>query len=247
MQGNCSGLPEMPTIHGVSAKSTNSAPSLNLNDNPQSPMKEGLVTIQVRALGLQPYVPIWEAMKQFTANRDSTTEDELWLLEHPPVYTQGQAGKPEHVLNSSIIPIVQSDRGGQVTYHGPGQLVMYTLIDIQRRQLGVRTLVSQLEQVLIDLLALYQIKASIQCGAPGVYVEHKKIASIGIAVKKWVTYHGVAVNVSYDPEAFKGLNPCGFSTETMVSLEELAKKKVPSEVYKKELTLQFIKYFSIKN
>src|SRR6266404_952968 len=145
--------------------------------------------MNIRHLGIQEYTSIWLQMKEFTLERDNSTQDELWLLEHFPVYTQGQAGKPEHILNNNCIKIVQSDRGGQVTYHGPGQLVAYVLMDIQRRSMGIRTLVCQLEQIIISVLASFQIKAASRCGAPGVYVEDKKIASIGLRVKNGCTYH----------------------------------------------------------
>lgn len=174
--------------------------------------------IHVRHLGRKPYETVWEAMKTFTAERDKKTTDELWLVEHPPVYTQGQAGKAEHILNPGSIPIVQTDRGGQVTYHGPGQMVAYILMDIERRNLGVRTLVCYLERTLIQLLKRYNILAHPQEGAPGVYVDSKKIASIGLRVKKGCTYHGVALNVNMDLSPFRGINPCGFSSMEMTQL-----------------------------
>lgn len=171
-------------------------------------------------LGLQDYEKIWLLMKEFTFNRHESTDDELWLLEHIPVYTQGQAGKPEHIINANSIKIVQSDRGGQVTYHGPGQLVAYILMDIDRRHLGVRNLVTQLEQVLINTLARYRITANIQCGAPGVYVQEKKIASIGLRVKNGRTYHGIALNVDMDLTPFSGINPCGFARMEMTQISD---------------------------
>lgn len=176
--------------------------------------------IKISELGTQPYVPIWDKMKDFTASRTEHSDDELWLLEHPPVYTQGQAGKAEHVLNPDAIPIVQSDRGGQVTYHGPGQLVAYVLMDIRRRNLGIRSLVSNLEQILIAVLDSFQIKASVQCGAPGVYVDDKKIASIGLRVKNGCTYHGIALNVAMDLAPFRGINPCGFTKLEMTQISD---------------------------
>ncbi|MFI4919935.1 MAG: lipoyl(octanoyl) transferase LipB [Legionellales bacterium] len=172
----------------------------------------------IRKLGLQPYDEVWQQMKEFTANRNEHTPDELWLLEHLSVYTQGQAGKPEHVLNCNSIPIIQSDRGGQVTYHGPGQLIAYVLMDINRKNLGVRVLVTQLERILIQVLAQYQIEAQIHCGAPGVYVAEKKIASIGLRVKNGCTYHGIALNVNMDLNPFLGINPCGFSKMEMTQI-----------------------------
>lgn len=186
--------------------------------------------LNIRTLGLQDYFTVWEAMKQFTIDRNETTPDELWLLEHHPVYTQGQAGKPEHVLNPRGIPIVQSDRGGQITYHGPGQLVIYTLLDIERLKIGVRTLVSHLEQTLITLLQCYHINASIQCGAPGVYVDGKKIASIGLRVKNGRTYHGIALNVNMDLEPFDGINPCGYKALKMTQISDFIDEPVMEEI-----------------
>ncbi|MDA9272238.1 lipoyl(octanoyl) transferase LipB [bacterium] len=174
----------------------------------------------IRHLGLQPYQSTWDNMKRFTIERDEKTVDELWLLEHPPVYTQGQAGKAEHILNPSTIPIVQTDRGGQVTYHGPGQLVAYVLMNINKRHLAIRTLVCQLEDVLIALLNEMNISASTRCGAPGVYVDERKIASIGLRVKNGCTYHGIALNVSMDLNPFYGINPCGFAQLKMTQLSE---------------------------
>ncbi len=174
--------------------------------------------MNIRQLGIQPYQDVWLQMKEFTLNRNEQTEDELWLLEHFPVYTQGQAGKPEHILNPASIPVIQSDRGGQVTYHGPGQLVAYLLMDINRRNLGIRALVSQLEQILLSVLTQYHITGSIQCGAPGVYVKEKKIASIGLRVKNGCTYHGIALNVDMDLKPFLGINPCGFSKMEMTQI-----------------------------
>lgn len=176
--------------------------------------------INIRNLGLQPYLTVWDKMKSFTSMRNESTIDELWLLEHLAVYTQGQAGKAEHILNPNDIPIVQSDRGGQVTYHGPGQLVAYVLMDIRRRHLGIRTLVSQLEQILINLLANYHIPGSIRCGAPGVYVEDKKIASIGLRVKNGCTYHGISLNVAMDLAPFQNINPCGFAKLKMAQISD---------------------------
>lgn len=176
--------------------------------------------MKVQDLGLIDYLSTWERMKAFTVQRSDITEDELWLLEHHPVYTQGQAGKPEHVLNPGVIPVIQSDRGGQVTYHGPGQLVAYVLMDIDRRKLGVKTLVCQLERLLIDVLSEYNISAETICGAPGVYVQGKKIASIGLRVKNGRTYHGIALNVDMDLEPFTRINPCGFAKMQMTQISD---------------------------
>ncbi|MDF1828071.1 MAG: lipoyl(octanoyl) transferase LipB [Legionellaceae bacterium] len=174
----------------------------------------------IRSLGTQPYADTWHAMKKFTEERACDTPDEIWLLQHPPVYTQGQAGKPEHILNPGSIPVVQSDRGGQVTYHGPGQLIAYILLDIKRRNLGIRTLVCQLERSLIDLLRIFSVRAETKTGAPGVYVNQKKIASIGLRVRKGCTYHGLALNINMDLKPFLGINPCGYAGLNMTQLHE---------------------------
>ncbi|MFN3709946.1 MAG: lipoyl(octanoyl) transferase LipB [Alishewanella aestuarii] len=175
----------------------------------------------IRQLGLQDYSRIWQAMQQFTDLRDSNTPDEIWLLEHPPVFTQGQAGKAEHLLFPGDIPVVQVDRGGQVTYHGPGQLVAYVLLDIKRRNLGVRQLVSMLENILIELLRRYNINAEARPDAPGVYVAGTKIASLGLRVRKGCTFHGLALNVQMDMEPFSRINPCGYAGMQMVQCSEL--------------------------
>ncbi len=176
--------------------------------------------LTIRHLGVQPYTTVWENMKRFTSLRDENTPDELWLLEHTPVYTQGQAGKAEHVLNTNAIPLVQTDRGGQITYHAPGQLIAYVLMDIKRRNLGIRTLVTHLEQLLILLLADFNITAQSKCKAPGVYIDEKKIASIGLRVKNGCTYHGIALNVDMDLTPFSGINPCGFAALQMTQISE---------------------------
>ena len=176
--------------------------------------------LKIHTLGLKPYTTVWQDMKQFTCERHTDTLDELWLLEHQPVYTQGQAGKAEHILNTNSIPIVQADRGGQVTYHGPGQLIAYTLIDIRRRNLGIRTLVCQLENLLIKLLATFDINAHTRCGSPGVYVDEKKIASLGLRVKNGCTYHGIALNVNMDLTPFSDINPCGYAQLKMTQMRD---------------------------
>ncbi|BCZ97120.1 lipoyl(octanoyl) transferase LipB [Legionella pneumophila serogroup 1] len=192
----------------------------------------------IHNLGIKDYTEIWEQMKEFTAVRDSNSYDELWLLEHYPVYTQGQAGKPEHVLNPNSIKIVQSDRGGQVTYHGPGQLVAYVLIDIRRRNLGIRTLVAKLEEILISVLEYYRIPANIRSGAPGVYVGEKKIASIGLRVKNGCTYHGIALNVNMDLSPFLGINPCGFAKMEMTQMSHFH-----PNIQLEEVSQHFVQYF----
>jgi lipoyl(octanoyl) transferase len=174
--------------------------------------------LRVRWLGLQPYPDTWTAMREFTDRRDPATLDEVWLLQHPPVFTQGLAGKPEHVLAAGDIPVIQTDRGGQVTYHGPGQLVVYPLLDLERLQLGVRCLVDRLEQVVIDLLADHGLTAERREGAPGVYVDGAKIASIGLKVRRGCTYHGLALNIDNDLGPFGRINPCGYAGQPMTRM-----------------------------
>ncbi len=197
----------------------------------------------IRQLGRQDYTTVWEQMKHFTVTRTETTEDELWLLEHPPVYTQGQAGKSEHILQRTSIPIIQSDRGGQITYHGPGQLIAYILMDINRLNLGVRSLVSKLEQILIAVLANYNIDGHIQCGAPGVYVDNQKIASIGLRVKNGRTYHGIALNVDMDLTPFQNINPCGFKQLNMTQIRNF-NSTITLEAVKQRFTQQFLSEFN---
>jgi lipoyl(octanoyl) transferase len=166
--------------------------------------------VTLRKLGLAEYVPTWEAMKAFTAARDAATPDEIWLLEHPPVFTLGQGGRPEHVLEPGNIPVVRTDRGGQVTYHGPGQAVIYLLLDLRRLGFGVKELVRKMEQAVMDLLAERGVAAERRAGAPGVYVGGAKIAALGLRVRDGCCYHGLAFNVDMDLEPFRRINPCGF-------------------------------------
>jgi lipoyl(octanoyl) transferase len=175
----------------------------------------------VRELGLVEYQPTLTAMRQFTDSRDAATPDELWLLQHPPIFTQGQAGKAEHVLAPGDIPVIQVDRGGQVTYHGPGQWVVYLLIDLRRHQLGVRDLVTLIELSLVQLLAEYEICAAAAPGAPGVYVAGDKIASLGLRVRRGCSYHGLALNVDMDLEPFGRINPCGYEGLQVTSMRKL--------------------------
>lgn len=168
-------------------------------------------SLTVRRLGLQPYEPVWRAMQAFTDNRNETTPDELWLLQHPPVFTQGQAGKAEHVLAPGDIPVVQVDRGGQVTYHGPGQIVAYPLIDLRRRELGVKALVCKIEEAILQVLVHYGVQAARRAGAPGIYVGESKIASLGLRVRRGRSFHGLAFNIHMDLEPFQRINPCGFA------------------------------------
>lgn len=163
----------------------------------------------IHSLGLQDYQETWQKMRVFTNQRLPDTADELWLLQHPSVFTQGQAGKAEYIFNSGDIPVVQTDRGGQVTYHGPGQLVVYPLFNLVRRKIGVKIFVHLLEQVIINLLANYNIGANLRDDAPGVYVEEKKICSIGLKIRRGCSYHGIALNVAMDLTPFSRINPCG--------------------------------------
>lgn len=171
-------------------------------------------------LGLRPYREVWQAMRDYTEARDEGSEDQLWLVEHPPVYTQGLAGRAEHVLHADGIEVVQIDRGGQVTYHGPGQAVVYLLLDIRRAGVGIRALVTMIEQSVIDLLAAYGVPALARADAPGVYVRGEKIASLGLKVRRGCTYHGVALNVDMDLRPFLGINPCGMAGLHMTQLAD---------------------------
>jgi lipoyl(octanoyl) transferase len=180
-------------------------------------------TIIIRTLGLQDYLVTWLAMKQFTQHRDTTTPDEIWLLEHPAVFTQGQNGNPAHILTSSPIPIIQTDRGGQVTYHGPGQLIAYTLIDLKRKKLNAREIITLLEQSVIKLLKEYNIDAQAKCEAPGVYVMNKKICSIGLRIRRGCAFHGLALNIAMDLSPFLLINPCGFPKLEMTQITALNK------------------------
>ena len=163
-----------------------------------------------KPLGLVEYLPTWQAMQDFTATRGPDTPDELWLLEHPPVYTLGLAGKPEHLLRATDIPVVKIDRGGQITYHGPGQIVAYLLLDLKRRNIGVKELVRRIEQALIDLLAEYGVTAERRDKAPGVYVGNAKIAALGLRIKNGCCYHGMCLNVDMDLSPYAAINPCGY-------------------------------------
>ena len=174
----------------------------------------------LRHLGRIDYLRSWQAMQKFTDSRDSETIDELWLLEHPPVFTQGQAGKAEHVLAPGDIPVIQVDRGGQVTYHGPGQIVAYPLVDLRRRGLGIRKLVRGIEEAIIRVLNVYSVDAERVTGAPGIYVAGRKIASIGLRVRRGCTFHGLAFNHDMDLEPFQRINPCGYEGLQITQLSE---------------------------
>jgi len=177
--------------------------------------------LRVCWLGRRPYVETMAAQQAFTDDRDASTADEIWWLEHDPVFTQGQAGRAEHLLTPGSIAVVQSDRGGQVTYHGPGQLVGYLLIDVRRRQLGVRALVSAIENAIIATLAGWGIEAAARADAPGVYVGAAKIASLGLRVRRGCSYHGLALNVDMDLEPFARINPCGMAGLAVTQLADL--------------------------
>jgi len=176
----------------------------------------------VRQLKRQSYLPVWKAMQRFTETRDQATSDEIWLVEHDPVFTQGQAGKAEHLLTMSDIPVVQVDRGGQITYHGPGQQVVYFLIDLKRKNLGVRKLVTSIEHSVIRLLLQLGIESIAQPDAPGVYVDEQKIASVGLKIKRGCSFHGLALNVAMDKSPFKQINPCGYPDLAITQLSELS-------------------------
>ena len=177
--------------------------------------------MHIENLGLRPYQEIWDAMRACTAARDADSADQIWLVQHPPVYTQGQAGKPEHLLAPGDIPVIQIDRGGQITYHGPGQTVMYLLLDLRRAGIGIRALVSLIEESVIGYLQELGIHAQSRIDAPGVYVDGKKIASLGLRVSGGCTYHGVALNVDMDLEPFSRINPCGLVGMQMTQLRDL--------------------------
>lgn len=186
--------------------------------------------ILVRHLGLQPYEPVSQAMHDFTDRRDDTTPDEIWLVEHLPVFTQGQAGKAEHLLMTGDIPVIQSDRGGQVTYHGPGQQVMYVLLNLKRRKLGVRELVTLLEQTVVNTLAEYDIDAHPRADAPGVYVGEMKICSLGLRIRKGCSFHGLALNINMDLTPFQRINPCGYAGMEMTQMRQWVDTATPDNI-----------------
>ncbi|EMP2222453.1 lipoyl(octanoyl) transferase LipB [Enterobacter hormaechei] len=186
--------------------------------------------ILVRHLGLQPYEPVSQAMHDFTDMRDDTTPDEIWLVEHLPVFTQGQAGKAEHLLMTGDIPVIQSDRGGQVTYHGPGQQVMYVLLNLKRRKLGVRELVTLLEQTVVNTLAEYGIDAHPRADAPGVYIGEMKICSLGLRIRKGCSFHGLALNINMDLTPFQRINPCGYAGMEMTQMRQWVDTATPENI-----------------
>jgi lipoyl(octanoyl) transferase len=187
-----------------------------------SDARDARPVLGLRELGLRPYEPVWRAMQAFTDGRDPDTPDELWSVRHPPVFTLGQAGKREHVLAAGEIPVVQVDRGGQVTYHGPGQVVLYPLLDLRRLGVGVRELVDLIEQSLIDVLADFGVSAARREGAPGVYVGAAKIAALGLRVRRGCSFHGLAFNIDMDLEPFARINPCGYEGLPVTQLSAFA-------------------------
>lgn len=188
------------------------------------------IPLVVRRLGLQDYQPIWKSMRYLVENARADRSDEIWLLSHKPVFTQGQAGKEEHILNPAGIPVVQIDRGGQVTYHGPGQLVVYLLLNVKRRKMGVRDLVDLIEQAIIQALAELGIEAAGRAKAPGVYVNDAKIAALGLRIRRGWSYHGLSLNVQMDLEPFGRINPCGY--------EDLAVTQIADHVPETAMLMQ---------
>jgi len=186
--------------------------------------------VVIKRLGLVGYEPTWRQMQDFTEQRDSQCKDEIWFLQHPPVYTMGMNANPEHLLAPADIPVINIDRGGQVTYHGPGQLVVYPLVNLRRQNLGVRELVSALEQSVIDLVADYGIDAEARPDAPGVYVDGRKLASLGLRIRRGCSYHGLAFNIDMDLEPFSRINPCGFENLEVTQLKALGGPDDPEQV-----------------
>ena len=187
-------------------------------------------SLVVKNLGEEPYTETWQAMKKFTDSREAHAPDEIWFVQHPPVYTLGQAGKVEHLLTPGDIPVVHSDRGGQVTYHGPGQLVCYLLIDVRRRKLGVRDLVTAIEQSIVQLIKAYGVVSESKREAPGVYVDGRKLAALGLRIRKGCSYHGLSLNVDMDLEPFSNINPCGFEGLEVIDMKRLGIDRSMTEV-----------------
>ena len=202
----------------------------HFNAEPKKDGSQVLPLLVVRRLGLQEYEPIWKSMRYLVEQANATRNDEIWLLSHKPVFTQGQAGKAEHILNPVQIPIVQIDRGGQVTYHGPGQLVVYLLLNVNRRKMGIRDLVNVIERAIIQTLGEFGIAASSKAKAPGVYVNDAKIAALGLRIRKGWSYHGLSLNVQMDLEPFSRINPCGY--------ENLAVTQIADQVPATETLMQ---------
>lgn len=203
-------------------------------------------TLFVRQSGLLDWQSVSDAMHHYTDQRDDQSRDEIWLVEHPPVFTQGQAGKAEHLLMPGDIPVVQSDRGGQVTYHGPGQQVMYVLIDVKRRKLGVRQLVTILEETVITTLAEFGVSARARADAPGVYVGEEKICSLGLRIRKGCSFHGLALNVAMDLSPFLRINPCGYAGMSMTQLKNF-QPEVTTEQVRSPLVSAFARLSGYEN
>ncbi len=204
--------------------------------------------LRVRRLGLADYEPVWRSMQDFTDSRDDSNDDELWLVQHPPVFTQGQAGKAEHVLAPGDIPVIQVDRGGQVTYHGPGQIVAYPLVDLKRLGVGVRDFVHRIEESIIRVLARHGVQGERIAGAPGIYVDGAKIASLGLRVRRGRSFHGLAFNVDLDLEPFSRINPCGFAGLRVVRLADLAAVEIGAvEDHLVEEFVQLLGYSEVEN
>lgn len=205
-----------------------------------------MTTLIIKNLGIQPYEEIWHKMQDFTDNRTTDTPDEIWLVQHPSVFTQGSAGKPEHLLNPTNIPVVQSDRGGQITYHGEGQQIMYVLIDIKRfktaeKTLTVRDLVTALEQCVVKTLADYGVQGYPKADAPGVYVDGKKICSLGLRIRKGCSFHGLALNINMDLTPFRNINPCGYAGLEMCQLKEFIEE---NEAQCEKVAPRLVEYFT---
>jgi len=205
-----------------------------------------VTTPLVRNLGICAYQEVWQRMREFTKQRDLETADEIWLLQHYPVFTQGQAGSAKHVLNPRDIPIIKTDRGGQVTYHGLGQLIVYPLINLQRIKLGVKQFVNILQQSVIQLLADYKIIADVRVNAPGVYVNDAKICSIGLKIQRGCSYHGIALNVNMDLEPFTRINPCGIKNLKMIQISDYVSNICLSDVEEK-IVRYLVKNLGYKN
>jgi len=208
--------------------------------------------LKLRYLGTQPYSETWQAMSEFTNLRNEHTVDEIWVVEHPPVFTQGTAGKAEHLLRQTEIPVVKSDRGGQITYHGPGQLIVYLLVDIRRKHFNVRSLVTIIEQGIIELLNEYDVQAIAKPDAPGVYVNGKKIASLGLKIRRGCSFHGLALNVDMDLSPFLQINPCGYAGLEMTQcknegIQLSVKTLAPLLIEKMNHQLQYSKIESVFN
>ena len=200
--------------------------------------------IKIKEKGLQDYTSTWQEMVSFTENRDSHTEDELWILEHRSVFTQGLSGKPEHLLKETKIEVIKSDRGGQITYHGPGQLIVYCMIDIKRLGIGVKQMVSIIEMSIMDILSDYSIKSHKVPGAPGVYVDGSKIAALGLKVKRGKTYHGLSLNIDMNLAPYDLINPCGYKDLNVTQMSNLTDNKLELDTIKEKLTKYLTKYVS---